>query len=981
MRVALSLALLLPACEPEGCLSGNDPQCELPSPCADLTFTCPDDAAGEAFVREIAADGDVDAPGGLDALWAPGDHILANDQIVAVIEALDHPHYLGPTGGGVVDLANRGANNDSLRSLVQVTGLLPEDAARYTELRALEGDGWAAVQVHGVLDGRPGVRIITRYEVRDCEPGLRIRTELINESDDPLSMLVGDGWYWGGRENLPFTPYPGAGFIHPSFGLSTVGSALRDTPYMVGGAHVAPSAAYAAIGCSTETLQGFHSEEVTLYGAPRRVIMPRDYEVFERFIAVAPTEDVAGAADIALEVRGKLFAEPWTELSGQVTLAAGDPSALGASIRAQVLISEGSRATPPEERTPWTHVVPRADGSWTARVPTDRTYTIEVEAFGKIVADAELAVGTAPATAPPIELPSVGALTIDATIDGVRDHALVFVRPTTDAAEEDLLGVFLGHFRPCAPLLGNPFANSPACDRVLVDGPTTVIVPPGEYELFSVAGPFTTLGHAMVTVTAGQESAATVALQTLDLQPEGTLSGDFHVHSSASFDSSFGPADRVRSFLAARVQVLATTEHDVVSDFGPQVTAYDADDRLAIMDGTESTGHILFPLFPDSPFPKVIGHFNFWPVPFDPLSPYDGAPWDERAEPGELMDRMVERGWPAETGVAQLNHPWGGFQFGRDYGWADSIDVRLNEPLPQTFDGSGPSLFLRQPPGASFRNDAYHTQEIMNSSDNLVYTSYRAFWFYLLDQGILRAGTANSDSHSIGDNVLGSPRNLIWTDTTVGDFDAARFNAAVRAGRMIGTNGPIVEVSTTDEDGAVIRPSLTSFVPGAGATLNIAVRAAPWVPVDEIRIVVNSEVVRTITELDRPTDVYGATGLDRYAASIPLSELLPASGDAWIVVEAGRALEPTADFDCDGWPDTGDNNGDGTIDWRDVAELEDEPKGECFETVGPLKEPDKPGRGEPGYEFRVVVPDGYPTAFTNPLLVDRDGGGFVGVGR
>ena len=49
--------------------------------------------------------------------------------------------------------------------------------------------------------------------------------------------------------------------------------------------------------------------------------------------------------------------------------------------------------------------------------------------------------------------------------------------------------------------------------------------------------------------------------------------------------------------------------------------------------------------------------------------------------------------------------------------------------------------------------------------------------------------------------------------------------------------------------------------------------------------------------------------------------------------------------------------------------------------VGPMKEPDHPKRGDPDYPFFVVVPDGYATAFTNPLIVDRDGAGFVGVGR
>ena len=46
----------------------------------------------------------------------------------------------------------------------------------------------------------------------------------------------------------------------------------------------------------------------------------------------------------------------------------------------------------------------------------------------------------------------------------------------------------------------------------------------------------------------------------------------------------------------------------------------------------------------DSGFPKVIGHFNFWPLPYDPVGPWRGAAWDELKEPGQLMAAMVEQG-------------------------------------------------------------------------------------------------------------------------------------------------------------------------------------------------------------------------------------------------------------------------------------------------------------------------------------------------
>jgi hypothetical protein len=177
--------------------------------------------------------------------------------------------------------------------------------------------------------------------------------------------------------------------------------------------------------------------------------------------------------------------------------------------------------------------------------------------------------------------------------------------------------------------------------------------------------------------------------------------------------------------------------------------------------------------------------------------------------------------------------------------------------------------------------------------------------------------------------------------------------------------------------------------------LSIRVSAAPWVPVDEIRIVVNGRVARTLSaELSHPSDPFGADGIVRFEGEVALSEILPdGDRDAYIVVEAGTALPIAGDLDCNGIPDTGDNDGDGTVDWRDVdrngddvvdasdaAEIGAQPPCDGDQDVGPLGHPPLPARGEPGYEFLAVTPGGYPASFTNPLLLNRDGGDFRGPG-
>jgi len=967
--LAVFASVFLSACPPEGCLKGTE-GCRVVSPCLDLAFSC-DDTSLEIRVLEA---GDIPV-GGLDALASPGDVWMSNGRVQVVIDALNHPHYLAPTGGGIVDLTSADGDDDSLRHFVQATGVLPNEAANYTLLELIEEDGLVAVQVSGTLDSRPDVPIYTRYELRACDPGVRIRTELVNLEPDPISVLLGDGHYMGNRELLPFTP--GNGFNQPSFGLSTLGDAITSSPFVATGAHSDPAVSYATVGCNVDLLVGFHSTEVSLDGSPRRIVMPRDYEVFERFLAVGEGPTVSAGVDVALEVRRQLLEEPVSVLSGRLTGGGGMP--FGDAVRASILISE---VTDDGTLHPWTHTLPAEDGSFAASVPADRDYRVTVDAYGRTVAEEDVSVA-GDTDAGDVSVPAEGKLTLTATVDGVADHVLAFVLPASDEVEEDSLSGLYGQMHACAPLLGHPHGASPACNRVLIDPAdpdgTTVGLPPGAYHVYAIAGPFTTLGEVrdVLVPDTGDEVIREIAIETIPgLQPPGTLTGDFHVHGGTSFDSNIPNLDRMRALLGSRLQVIATTEHDAAWDFAAARAALGADERMAVMVGTENTGHVLFKLLPDSEFPKVVGHWNVWPIEFDPEGPYRGSYWDELAEPGTLFTRALERGFDPDEGVIQLNHPLGGGSFGRDFAWGTTIGADLTIPLPSQFDGTEISLFGRTPDGAAFANDDYNTQEVMNGTNNGNYLQYRAFWHWLLDQGKIHAGMANSDSHSLLENVVGIPLTVIWTDSTVADFDVAEFNGALKAGRSFGTNGPVLEVTTTDATGELVRPSTAAFVPEAGAALHIDLKSAPWVPVPEVRIYVNGELVQTIDVPDRATPETLALLTDHV---VPLTDVL-ADGDGWIVVEAGWPLEPNEDLNCDGAPDTGDNNRDGTIDWHDVeafAELDEAPEGPCYTDSGPLTEPaEPPERDGPLYRFRAVVPDGYPLAFTNPLLIDRDGDGF-----
>jgi hypothetical protein len=994
-------SLLLSGCKREGCLAGGA-GCEVPSPCDDLAFDCEGGSASLSFIDEAMVVAG-SRPGGLQAQGAIGDIVLGNEYVQAVIEHLDHRNLLGPTGGNLLDLVTTGDGNDGLNHMMVATGILPGDAVYYERMEILStGPDVAAVQFLGRLAGHQDVRVNTRYELRSCDRGLRVRTEMINLGTEPALWPIYDAFYWGRRQVHPFIPVAGTGFDHPGLDLENFDDIATEFPFMAAPNHTAAPISYAVTGCNTETIHGINADILSAVGLARRIVPPRDYRIYERFVAAGSGNDVAASADIIAEVRSQLHGEGYVTVSGRVLYDDGVPAG-GDPGRVSVHLVENG---PAEAAATWSQVTPRADGTFSARVPAERSYRVDAWAFGRVVSSADVEAGEADVAAGDLAIPRPATVDLTVLVDGAPADAQVFFHPADEAAREALTGRVNGVLDDCAPLLGSPTGPSPACNRVLVHagGPTSVQAPAGRYHLYATVGPFATLAREAIELIPGDAAEVSFELSRLPLVPEGALSADLHVHGGRSFDSSFPEYDRVLSFLAASVDVIAATDHDIVHDYAEGIAALNAENRLRLMPGVETTGLILFLDIPTSSVPKVVGHFNFWPLQVRPGEQREGSPWSQLAEPGEIFERMA----PHYTGtpVIQLNHPWREGTGGRDYGFPRAVQHEVTRPLPDTDDGTSGAILTRVPEcgpepamgceAVQTPNDAYHVQEVMNGTTNRAFLQQRAFWFYLLDLGVVRAGTANSDSHTLVDNVIGTPRNLVYTSTTVADFDVDVFNASVREGRMIGTNGPVIEVSMAAADGSLRTPSTEAFVPAEDASLQIRLSAAPWVPIDEIRVYVNGDLARTITDgITEPEDPFGTGELLRYEGSIPLADLLPSGGrDAYIVVEAGHPLPLAGDLNHDGIPETGDNDGDGEVtlddvdpDKQDGCFLCEEPgresesvcrggrAGSNPDSCGPQPNPPVPAIGERGYPFQAVTPGGYPLAFTNPLLLDVDADG------
>jgi hypothetical protein len=964
-------ALAVWGCTPEeGCLGGDDGSCVPASACQKVEFQC---AAAEISIRRIESG--TERPTGAKALGGTGDILLANSRVAAVLDDLSSSHMFAPSGGTLLDLSPAHfAGTDHLNQGFQALGILSADAARYQRVELIdESPHFVAAVFRGKADGRPEMQIVTRYELRPCEPGLRVRTEIYHAGRDPITVFPADAFVWGGRSVTPFIPLRGQGFRQAELHIEELSEAFRDARFVAGDPHTEPNAAYAVVPCDRRLLSGFHSTMLSAVGPPRSVLMPGDSIAFERFVIVAPGQGQAPAVNAALDVRAQLFGERYSTVQGKVVDDSGQP--VGGNERAASLLfyepAPGNNPDAISERTPWAQAVPDENGDFEVRLPKDRDFRTEVHVLGRPTHNRyAFATNTEKLSLGQLPVPRAGTLSAKVMrSDGTPLVAELVLIPAVPTVPEDVNGSVFGEFShsECAPYLGPPHGASPACNRVLVppSGAVSFDVPPGSYFVYATHGPFWSLTRERVTLAAHERRELVFVLAPLPLLKPGTLSADFHVHGAASFDSSLPDRDRALSFVATGVDVVAATDHDVITNYEAALHALGLERDVFVMPGVETTGQILFLKPPGSTVPRVVGHYNFWPLRYDPTQRRNGAIDDERLEPGALFDRM--QSLMLGRGVIQLNHPYGDAMLGRDSGYLRAIGYDPRRAIPSTADASAEGQFMRRPAGNRSNLD-FDTQEVMNGASIEQFLRYRTAWFSFLNQGILRAGTANSDSHTLAIEVLGYPRNLVLGNHSLQGFDMQRFNDSVRNGEMIGTNGPVL-TTCISYDSQCRGPSLTAFSPLPNAELFVEVKAAPWIPLEEVRIYANGRLIQRIrinaTVADDPFSTEESTLL-RHRQLLDLERLLNEAGlfgDAWIVVEAGMSLPRAADLDNDGLVETTDNNGDGEINLADQ--------------VGTLSEPGPAELRDPRFHIQAVAPGVLPTSFSNPFLLDRDGDGFT----
>ncbi len=175
--------------------------------------------------------------------------------------------------------------------------------------------------------------------------------------------------------------------------------------------------------------------------------------------------------------------------------------------------------------------------------------------------------------------------------------------------------------------------------------------------------------------------------------------------------------------------------------------------------------------------------------------------------------------------------------------------------------------------------------EAVSISDHL---STSDVWYRLLNAGFRIPAAAGTDAMANYASLRGPVgMNRVFAKVD-GPLDHAAFLAAIKAGRTMATNGPLVELAVRASGGAWTEPGGEIALPAGKHRLEARVSLRSIVPVDKLEVVASGRVVATVPltgdrttadavvpGVDRPLRLARASRLRISARAIPCSTSTP----------------------------------------------------------------------------------------------------------
>jgi hypothetical protein len=822
-------------------------------------------------------DDPADLIGGTLAIGRVGDYLIANDKIRAIVRAPGREMSLALLyGGNIVDADlvrpagepgrdNFGAMipdvNLSLTANVQDIVVMNDGANgepavlrayavddlldAFDLVNAIKAFGFGMVPA-SARDRDLPIEIVTEYTLAAGDQAVRIETTIANMGGEDLRTYVGDLLNSSGEDDA-FVPPVGFGdallygempYIAWTGRGANEGIAYGIIPEPI------PGAPLIASGFGQSGIMGFLIGQsfvnALLTQEPGVLEIPAgESGSYVRYFAVGD-----GDADSISAIRNQLFGITTGTVSGRVT-AAGRPAA-GAFVSvvrkpaeagAPVEVLNGFRTDPAGRyhgtMEPGDYIVmAKLDGS-----PYDSGTSAPGEHPITVTAGAE--------TVQDIALPDTAHLRV-LVVDGSgaplpAKVSVVGFDPAPEPAASG--GTFV--FRSDVDQQGNVLYGIAAVRFVDQSGDSDAFpLAPAEYEIVVSRGPEYSIHRERVSLASGGTTTVNARLIKV-LDTTGFVAADYHVHLINSFDCSVTREDRIHTMAAEGVEYFVASDHEFVTDLRPDIERLGLGAHLAAVVSSEITTFNL-------------GHFNAWPLERDPGSYTGGSiDWGRPGvppgqdfpslgsfdlSPTELFTTIRDRIAPGnDGGIIQVNH----FNDGTlGYFALAGIDSLANPPRSFT----APELIRQNPAVANLYDDNFDTLEVWivasRAQTRLLHEANLGDWFNLLNQGHIKAATADSDTHSTAIVQAGGPRNFVASSSDdPSELNDAELAASVRQGRLFGTNAPFLRVSIQGDGGAMAglglgEPQLVAAT--SRATIHLNVQSPIWAEFDTIEVFANT---------------------------------------------------------------------------------------------------------------------------------------------
>ncbi|MCB9596786.1 MAG: CehA/McbA family metallohydrolase [Sandaracinaceae bacterium] len=751
-------------------------------------------APGEARAGRLASV--PDDPSGL-LRWAAGDFVLANDRVALVIEDVGTSDEMNPYGGQPIGAAS--IEDGALAAPADFSELI------FTLGRATIG----AEHVTVIADGRDGGPAV----VRASGP---VRT--IGFLGFLDAVIPGDVADLEAALDYSLSPDAEHVDVHLRLANATASALVVRRPFLF----------------------AFQQNRMPKFGPALGFDVPVGTELpFAVFVEDGATsygfEPAAGTLDVFIEqanllgflldaIGAEACAVTDTDLGdlriggpgldGWLDARARSVGETRHAIRGVVHQSDGAPAA-------GARVHAERDGAYLGRATADATGAFELH-----VGDADVTLtawrrGDAPSATVAVTAPADG---VELTLGPTATLALTIVDETGAPlpARVQLLPVDGDAFGPPGAWGERPVMRGRTDVRYPADGSITMRVPATPHRVVVSHGFEHEIAVLDVDLADGESATREVTLARV-LETPGVMCGDLHLHTNRSFDAEDDATLKVLAAAAEGLEIPLRSDHEWVGTFEPEIAALGLESRLFGVGSLELTTF-------------VYGHAGVFPLDADPSARNAGAvDWVDLDPPTVFGDAASRMGSDGRATVI-INHP-------RDFGALLGYFNAANYD-PTTGTAGRPEWWY----------DGFTLLEVFNDSDfDANADASVRDWFSLLSHGHTTFAVGSSDSHEVAGRPVGYPRTCV--DVGVDSAEAMRalgagvFRDRLLAGAATIVGGVFVEPVARGGVG----PGGTVSGAGARETIEVTVRAAPWVGVDRLRVFVDGELTETLA-IDASTE-------------------------------------------------------------------------------------------------------------------------------